>query len=74
MRKFTIERVYDIDDVNFMGEVQEIRLKEDDVEIISGVASASECLYHRIDGFFKAINHLGIKYEMVIDKLNEAFR
>ena len=71
MRKFIVERVYDIDDEYFMGDVKEIRLKEDDVEVIAG---NSEGIYDQMKGFFKALNYLGTQYEYVYTGVKEAFR
>ena len=72
-RTFTIEKVYDIDDVDFMGDIQEIRLKENNTEVVRYRGEYMDT-YYEIQGFLKALDYIGITYDVTMHNTNEAFR
>jgi hypothetical protein len=70
IRKFVIEKVYRRYDINFEYLPLEYRLKENDKEILdrSYLQDDGEFV-----GFFKALDYLGVKYEVLNRKINEGF-
>jgi len=70
VRIFVIEKVYRRYDINFEYLPLEYRLKENDKEILDRSYLQDE---GEFVGFFKALDYLGVKYEVLNRKINEGF-
>lgn len=64
MRSFIVERVYDEWDVNFVGDEIAVRLYDSEGNIIMAGDWYHDKIDERIEGFFEALNYLGVPHEV----------
>jgi hypothetical protein len=74
MRNFIIERIYGEDDPEFIYDAVEVRLYDSEGEIVMSGDWYHDRIDEKIDGFFVALDYLGIPYETKTVKKNEGGR
>lgn len=71
MRSFIIERIYGEDDPKFIWDEIEVRLCDSEGNVIMAGDWYHNKIDEKIEGFFEALNYLGIPYETKIIEKNE---
>lgn len=71
MRKFTVTRIYGKNDLKFSYDALSVDLTDDTGEVILTGDWYHDKIDDKIDGFFVAVDYLGIKYERVDEDVND---
>jgi hypothetical protein len=70
IRQFVIQKVYDIENTHHL---REMRLIDESGQYVMGGDYYHHKIEEHIEGFFQALDYLGIKYHVECVKLNEVF-
>lgn len=71
VRRFTITRTYPVGDVEFLEDALNVTLTDENGKVILSGDWYHDSIDEKIDGFFVALNYLGVKYECEVVRLNE---
>lgn len=71
MRKFTIIKTYPADDVEFVEDALNVELTDENHNVILSGDWYHDSIDDKIDGFFVALDYLGVEYEREVVRVNE---
>lgn len=71
MRKFTIIKTYPADDVEFVEDALNVELTDENRNVILSGDWYHDSIDDKVDGFFVALDYLGVEYEREVVRVNE---